>query len=297
MSEGIRRGLVLGGGGTLGAAWMIGAMTALHEELGFDPRTADMIVGTSAGAILAALLGAGASAQDLWLHQHSAIVPDGPLAGRIFDYDHAAGGGVLLRPAVGIGSPKLIAATMRHPRRYPKTVMFSAFLPTGRGSLGDIGQMVEDVIPSGSWSTHAGVRIVAMDYDSGDRVVFGDRSAPQTSLAEAVMASCRSRAGSRRPSSRGAGTSTAAPSPTPASTCSSPTGCPAASRWTRSTSSPPAPRAATTGRAAPSASSNAHTGIGPPGSCCSRPSRSGKAAPGSSWCAPARKTSKSSART
>lgn len=181
---------MLGGGGTLGAAWMIGAMNTLHDELGFDPRTADLIVGTSAGAILAALLGAGASAQDLWLHQQSQVVPDGPLAGRNFDYDHAAGGGVPLRPQVGVGSPKLIAATMRHPRRYPKMVLFSAFLPTGRGTLDDIGQMVDDVIPSGSWSPHPGVRIVAMDYDTGERVVFGDSNAPQTGLAEAVMASC-----------------------------------------------------------------------------------------------------------
>lgn len=190
MSEGIRRGLVLGGGGTLGAAWMIGAMNTLHEELGFDPRTADLIVGTSAGAILAALLGAGASAADLWVHQQAGVVPDGPLAGQIFDYDHAGGGGVPLRPAAGIGSPKLIAATMRHPRRYPKMVLISAFLPTGRGTLDDIHHMVDDVIPSGSWSPHAGVRIVAMDYDTGDRVVFGDSTAPQTGLAEAVMASC-----------------------------------------------------------------------------------------------------------
>lgn len=181
---------MLGGGGTLGAAWMIGAMNTLHEDLGFDPRSADLIVGTSAGAILAALLGAGASPADLWLHQQSGIVPDGPLAGRIFDYDHAAGGGVPLRPAVGVGSPKLIAATMRHPRRYPRMVLVSAFLPTGRGTLDGIGRMVEEVIQSGSWSQHPGVRIVAMDYDTGERVVFGDSSAPRTGLAEAVMASC-----------------------------------------------------------------------------------------------------------
>lgn len=181
---------MLGGGGTLGAAWMIGAMVTLHEELGFDPRTADLIVGTSAGAILAALLGAGASPRDLWQHQQSGEVPDGPLAGRIFDYDHAAGGGVPLRPQRGIGSPRLIALSVRHPRRYPKAVVFSAFLPPGRGSLGDIGRMVEDVIPSGSWSQHPGVRIVAMDYDSGERVVFGEPDAPRTGLAEAVMASC-----------------------------------------------------------------------------------------------------------
>ncbi|HPJ18427.1 MAG TPA: patatin-like phospholipase family protein, partial [Actinomycetota bacterium] len=57
--SGKRRGLVLGGGGILGAAWMIGALKALEEIHGFDPRTADYIVGTSAGSVLSSLLGAG----------------------------------------------------------------------------------------------------------------------------------------------------------------------------------------------------------------------------------------------
>lgn len=181
---------MLGGGGTLGAAWTIGALATLHDELGFDPRTAELIVGTSAGAILAALLGAGASPQDLYRHQLAEAVREGPLAGQIFDYDHAAGGAVPLRPQRGIGSPKLIARSVRHPRRYPSTVVLSAFLPPGRGSLGDIGRMVEDVIPSGAWSTHPGVRVVAMDYDTGERVVFGEPGAPHIGLAEAVVASC-----------------------------------------------------------------------------------------------------------
>jgi NTE family protein len=174
----------------LGAAWTIGALATLHDELGFDPRTAELIVGTSAGAILAALLGAGASPHDLYQHQLAESVLEGPLAGQIFDYDHAAGGAVPLRPQRGIGSPKLIARSVRHPRRYPTTVVLSAFLPPGRGSLGDIGRMVEDVIPSGAWSTHPGVRVVAMDYDTGERVVFGEPGAPHIGLAEAVVASC-----------------------------------------------------------------------------------------------------------
>jgi NTE family protein len=190
MTQRIRRGLVLGGGGTLGAAWMIGALCALHEEHGFDPRTADLIVGTSAGSILSALLGAGASAQELWRHQHGEPVESGPLAGRTFDYDNAAGGAAPPRPQPGIGSPKLIARSVRHPRRYPGTAVLSAFLPGGRGSLGDIGRMVEDVIPSGTWSPHPGIRIVAMDYDNGERVVFGEPGSPSAGLAEAVVASC-----------------------------------------------------------------------------------------------------------
>jgi NTE family protein len=190
MARHIRRGLVLGGGGTLGAAWMIGALCAMEEERGFDPRTADLIVGTSAGSILSALLGAGAGTQELWRHQHGEAVESGVLAGRIFDYDNAAGGHAPPFPQPGIGSPKLIARSVRHPRRYPGTAVLSAFLPGGRGSLGAIGRMVEDVIPSGAWSPHPGIRIVAMDYDNGERVVFGEPGSPVAGLAEAVVASC-----------------------------------------------------------------------------------------------------------
>src|ERR1700722_6926188 len=111
----LRRGLVLGGGGPLGAAWVIGALCALDEEHGFDPRTADLIVGTSAGSILGALLGAGASAQELWPHQRGDPVESGPLAGPAFHYDNAPGGPPPPFPQPGIGSPKLIARSVRHP--------------------------------------------------------------------------------------------------------------------------------------------------------------------------------------
>ena len=186
----IRRGLVLGGGGTLGATWMIGALRALEESRGIDVGAAHLIVGTSAGSILAALLGAGAGPADLWRHQRGQQVESGPLAGRSFDYDQAAGGAAPPLPIPGIGSPRLIARSVRHPRRYPGTAVLSAFMPPGRGSLGDIGRMVEDVIPSGTWSPHPGIRIVAMDYDSGERVVFGQVGSPPVGLAEAVVASC-----------------------------------------------------------------------------------------------------------
>jgi NTE family protein len=186
----VRRGLVLGGGGTLGAAWMIGALCALEDSRGVDVRDSQLIVGTSAGSILAALLGAGAAAEDLWEHQRGHEVAAGPLAGRTFDYDQAAGGAAPPLPIPGIGSPRLIARSVRHPRRYAGTAVLSAFVPPGRGSLGDIGRMVEDVIPSGTWSPHPGIRIVAMDYDSGERVVFGHQGAPAVGLAEAVVASC-----------------------------------------------------------------------------------------------------------
>jgi NTE family protein len=57
--------LVLGGGGVTGYAWEIGVLKGL-EDAGVTLRQADLIVGTSAGALLAAQLAAGQSLDDLY---------------------------------------------------------------------------------------------------------------------------------------------------------------------------------------------------------------------------------------
>ena len=57
--HGMRVGLVLGAGGVQGGAWLTGALAALAEETGWDPASADYIVGTSAGSMLGSLLAAG----------------------------------------------------------------------------------------------------------------------------------------------------------------------------------------------------------------------------------------------
>ena len=44
--------------------------------------------------------------------------------------------------------------------------------------------------PRGAWAGHPQTWIVAMDYDSGRRVVFGRDGAPHASLRDAVMSSC-----------------------------------------------------------------------------------------------------------
>jgi NTE family protein len=60
-----RIGLVLGGGGASGLAFHAGVLWALHHDLGWDPRTADIIVGTSAGSIVGALLRCEVAPEDL----------------------------------------------------------------------------------------------------------------------------------------------------------------------------------------------------------------------------------------
>src|SRR2546427_10670941 len=55
----MRVGLVLGAGGVLGGAWLTGGLHALATETGWDPASADYVVGTSAGAMMGGLLASG----------------------------------------------------------------------------------------------------------------------------------------------------------------------------------------------------------------------------------------------
>jgi NTE family protein len=189
-STGSRWGLVLGAGGVLGAAWTIGALSALQEEHGLDPRDADVLVGTSAGSVLAAALGCGIGVDALLDHQRG-VPPDEETA-PVFDYDldRDAGGPLPPIPRPGIGSAKGVLRTALRPRRVTPMGAISAVLPRGRGSLEPVGRLVDGVCPTGAWAGHHATWIVTMDYDSGRRVVFGRDDAPHAALRQAVMASC-----------------------------------------------------------------------------------------------------------
>src|SRR5690349_5218831 len=58
-------GLVLGAGGEVGYAFHAGVLAALADVTGWDARSAEVIVGTSAGSIAGAVLRAGCSPADL----------------------------------------------------------------------------------------------------------------------------------------------------------------------------------------------------------------------------------------
>ena len=60
--------LVLGGGGLAGVAWETGVLHALTER-GLDVTTAERIVGTSAGATVAAQLGSRTPIAELFARQ------------------------------------------------------------------------------------------------------------------------------------------------------------------------------------------------------------------------------------
>ncbi|GAB3142085.1 patatin-like phospholipase family protein [Microbispora hainanensis] len=58
------RALVLGGGGPTGIAWEAGVLAGLAEQ-GIDVRDADLVVGTSAGAVVGAQIAAGLHPEQL----------------------------------------------------------------------------------------------------------------------------------------------------------------------------------------------------------------------------------------
>ena len=169
---------------------MVGALSAIEESTGADLRSFDYILGTSAGSVLAALLGAGIDAGQLRDHQLGNVL-DGPLADQAWDYDTSAGGSRPQLPRFGVGSPALVRRNVRRLRRMPPTAVLSALMPVGRGSLDGIGELVDAVTgPDAGWSPHSGVWIVAMDYETGRRVPFGRPGETHTPLPQAVMASC-----------------------------------------------------------------------------------------------------------
>jgi NTE family protein len=191
MSREPRRGLVLGGGGVLGGTWAVGALLALERVRDLNVNGMNTLVGTSAGSVLAALLGAGVTTEQLRAHYNEEPVTDGPLAGYHWDAARATGGSRPGRPRfLGPGSLRLIGQGFRHPGQLPPTAVLSAFLPEGAKSLERVGHLIDAVTPMGEWSSHPGLWVVAMDYDTGKRMVFGRPGAPVAPLADAVMASC-----------------------------------------------------------------------------------------------------------
>ena len=112
-SPGPRRGLVLGAGGVLGAAWMTGALAALQAWLPVPVSELDMMVGTSAGSVLAAALRRGFTVEEMVAHQRGG--PAGALG--VLGSPDLGCGALPPWPRTGVGSPRLLLVALRAPRR------------------------------------------------------------------------------------------------------------------------------------------------------------------------------------
>jgi NTE family protein len=179
--------LVLGGGGTLGEAWMSAVLAGLEDHGTFDAHACRGYLGTSAGSIVAASLVAGLD-PSARLGQRAApgareAAPRSSGESSIARRALSAAGE--LASAAGAPLVSLALVTSAPGGAVLRRALLGR-IPTGRRSLAQLGRMVE----------HAGVswdgrlRIAAVDLASGKRVVFGSPRAPDVSVAQAVQASC-----------------------------------------------------------------------------------------------------------
>lgn len=172
-----RVGLVLGGGGITGAAFEFASLIALRLATGWDPGTAQLIVGTSSGAtVAAAARGGGLDIATMTLGAHhrdefaehlgTALLGRTALRGWSRWVRHGLLPGIR-RPGIGLalGGPAIFDAT-------------------------GVGDYVEALVGSlaDSWPDLP-TWIVACQLSTRKRVVFGADGAPPAILRDAVAGS------------------------------------------------------------------------------------------------------------
>lgn len=184
--------LVLGAGGTIGAAWLGGVLAGIAAETGIDFAACEHVVGTSAGSMVAADLLAGAEPR---APSASAAAPNQNGSGASRTGDDAAGSqrlrgragrlGAGLASAAGTSLAPVALSLGRAPGALVRAAAL-ARIDASRASLDDLGARIagHDLRFDGR------LRIACVARARGRRVVFGAPGAPAATVAEAVQASC-----------------------------------------------------------------------------------------------------------
>lgn len=181
-----RVSLVLGAGGPVGHAYHAGLLRALADGLGWDPRRARLVVGTSAGAQVGALLRAGMSGEDLSARvtgDEMSAQGDAIAAHWTRPSHDAPAGAEPYRP----GSPRYLRSVLRRPWRARPGRLAAALLPEGRVRL---DAQVEGLrrLFGAEWSA-ADLWITAVCLHTGERHAFGRPGSPTTDVGTAVACS------------------------------------------------------------------------------------------------------------
>ena len=190
----VKVGLVLGAGGVLGGAWLVGGLNALARETDWDPGSAEYVVGTSAGSMIGALVASGVPPWFMGAHSRGEVFeglagPDGRPAA---EADRSAGAVFRVHrglPALGPGSLRMAFTALSNPLRHTPLQMVAGWLPSGFVSTDSLKETVSRVVPSG-WVDHPNYWAVACDYGTGRRTPFGRVGSPRGDLPDAVAASC-----------------------------------------------------------------------------------------------------------
>jgi NTE family protein len=164
------RTVVLGGGGTVGVAWQTGLLAGLREA-GVELAGASSIVGTSAGALVGALLSSGRDVTDA-LAVLAAV-------GRRIDFDSLTAGSESFLNA------SRQASLAADPRQALRAIGSAAQEATTTLAEDDYLGLLE-TLDGADWP--AGFRCTAINTDTGDLVVWDEES--DVPLLRAVAASC-----------------------------------------------------------------------------------------------------------
>jgi NTE family protein len=163
--------LVLGGGGVAGIAWMTGLLAGLAEA-GQDVAGAGTVIGTSAGANVAAQLGCGLSLEELVARQVDPALQSRELMA-VIDWEKFAAD---MEPYIaGASTP---AERLRHLGRFA--------LDTDTVPESERIKVIESRLPSREWPAIP-TKLTAIECGSGELTVFD--AASGVSLVEAVAAS------------------------------------------------------------------------------------------------------------
>lgn len=173
-----RVGLVLGGGGITGAAYQIAALMAIRLATGWDPDQAEVVVGTSSGSFVTALV------RNHALELDSLVRPEDhreDVAERIRSHVYTRG----QRGSVGLWLRHGVVPGVRRPGL---TFALGSPAPFSAQGIADWVSTSLGPGPACSWPERP-TAIVAHDVMSGRRTAFGTTAAPEVSLRQAVAAS------------------------------------------------------------------------------------------------------------